>query len=300
MNQNTYLANSYKVFVTLIFSIAIYSLTFGQTRPSQNIRWVTVTTQYVVVDGTNKGESYPINQEIYDSLGRCHTEIDFGFKDHYAHNYRWHTFNGTQKVKSEIFENEKLKRIRVFSYTKDSLLAQETIKTVKPGDTSLYLNLYFKYNQNKKPIQVEAKTATGKTAYISKSTYNEKGKELTRKVRVKKNFFPEDSILNLVSVPVYDSLGRLKSELLTKIKTNKTVSKKTIKYTFNNRNQLVGTVEVDVNGSQIGREEREYQNSKGRLTLIRYFDKNNVLINMFGKRYEIYRSNERRDREQEY
>jgi len=164
----------------------------------------------------------------------------------------------------------------------------------------LYLTVNYKYDLKRNPIEISAKSREGKMAFVSKSTYNDKGKELTRKVKAKKNFSPSDSILKLTVIPVYDSIGHLISEGLIIKKMNKQLVKKTLKYSYNSKNKLIGLAEFDEKGKQVCREEREYQYSRNRLSLINYYDSSNNLFKLVTKRYEIYRSTKRDVREIEY
>ena len=270
---------------------------FSQKRPLQTIRRVTVTNQYVFENGKQTNKYVAVYQEIYDSLDRLHTEIEYGIKDFYPHNYIWHTFNGTQKVKTEYYKNEKLESIEEFSYNTDNLISKKVVKKVSPGDTSILYIISYKYESKKNKIEENATTTEGKLAYSSKSTYNDKGKELTRKVRVKKNLFPQDSILKLVDTPVYDSVGRLIAEKISFNKVNKVNIQKNFKYSYDKKNNQVGLLELDLNGKQIRREERFYNFSRNRLSSIKYFNSDDVLVNMIAKRYEIYHTNDRRVRE---
>ena len=81
----------------LILLLLVNLSGFGQKRTPQNIRRVTVTSAYKIENGTRKPESWTTSQEIYDSLGRMHTELVFDEQDHYPHNYKWHTFTGPLK-----------------------------------------------------------------------------------------------------------------------------------------------------------------------------------------------------------
>ncbi|HCT29665.1 MAG TPA: hypothetical protein DIW31_02775 [Bacteroidales bacterium] len=272
----------------------------AQNRAPQNIRRVTVTFQYVVENGKRTETVFPIYQELFDSLGRCHTEIEWSLTDHYPHNFSWNTFNGKQKVLAEFYLNEKLNTIEEFTYNKDSLLAKRVVKNVSPTDTILSLTYSYKYDSNRNPIEIIAMSAKGKKVYISKSTYNSKGKELTRKVKVKDKFTPQDSIISLLSVPIYDSIGRLASEQRTIKKLDKTTTKVTIKYSYDKNNNQIGVLVLNEKGKQVSREVREYQFSRNRLSLINYFNSNDVLVKFITKRYEIYRTNDRKVREIEY
>lgn len=285
----------YFIFVTLL--VLVSNNLFSQKRPLQTIRRVTVTNQYIFENGKQTNKYVAVYQEIFDSLNRLHTEIEYGIKDLYPHNYIWHTFNGKQKVRSEYYKNEKLVTIEEFSYNTDSLISKKIVKKVGPGDTSIFYIISYKYDLKKNKIEENATTVEGKLAYSSKSTYNDKGKELTRKVKVKKNFYPQDSILKLVDTPVYDSIGRLIAEKIIYNKVNKENVQKNIKYSYDKKNNQVGLLELDLNGKQIRREERFYNFSRNRLSSIKYFNSDDVLVNMIAKRYEIYRTSDRRVRE---
>ncbi len=291
----------FKFLALSLLTLATSSLAIAQTRPPQNIRRVTVTSQYVFENGKKTDKFWAIYQEIYDSLGRLHTEISYDFTDHYPHNYIWHTFKGMQKVKSEIFKNEKLQTIEEFTYNTDSLLTKKVVKRVSPNDTSIFYTLNYRYDSKRNPIEISATSGEGKKAFISKSTYDIKGKELTRKVKVKKNYFPQDSILKLVSIPVYDSIGRLVGERLTINKVDRPTIQKNFKYSYDKNSNQIGIVELDERGKQVLREEKIYQqNMRHRLSVVKYFDTNDIMVKMIAKRYEIYRTNDHWGRELEY
>ena len=290
----------FKFLALSLLTLATSSLAIAQTRPPQNIRRVTVTSQYVFENGKKTDKFWAIYQEIYDSLGRLHTEIEWDFTDHYPHNYIWHTFMGMQKVKSEIFKNEKLQMIKEFTYNRDSLISQEIIKMVKPGDTSTYMLLSYSYNQLRNPILIEAKTKEGKSAYKIKSTYDAKGTEVKRSVKVKSNIFPLDSIVKLTSNPLYDSLGRLSKNIVSIIRVDKTATIKDFRYSYDSKNNITGIAILDSKGKQISREERIFQPSRNRLVMIKRYDSSDKLIIWLEKRFEIYRNKDRRQREIDY
>ncbi|RPH32368.1 MAG: hypothetical protein EHM93_09400 [Bacteroidales bacterium] len=300
MRNNANTLRCSKLLVTILCLLFISSAISAQNRTPQDIRRVTVTFQYAVEKGKRTDMVYPIYQEIFDSLGRCHTEIEWSLTDHYPHNYYWNSFKGKQKVISEFYLNEKLNTIEEFTYNKDSLLAMRVVKKVSPTDTTISLTFIYKYDSNRNPIEISAKSRDGKTAYVSKSTFNIKGKELTRKVKIKKNFSPQDSIVNLVSVPVYDSIGRLAREQLTIKKFDKTTVIRTINYSYDRNNNQIGVLVLNEKGKQVSREVREYQYSRNRLSLINHYDSNDVLVKFNTKRYEIYRTKDRKVREIEY
>lgn len=277
-----------RIFILLLFVVS-YSITYAQQRARQNVQRVIVTSYYVLKDGdkTDKTEMY--YQELYDSLGRLHTEVNWNYPDHRSHGYIWHTFEGKQKVKTEYFEYEKLKLIKEFYYTKDSLIEKEVIKKVDLVDTSIYLKLLYSYNKLRKPVQIDAKTAKGETAYTSKSVFDDKGTELSRTVKIKANIFPSDSIIKLISKPQYDSLGRITSCHTSITKANKTTTVRIYKYSYDKRSNIIGITTFDSKGQQLSREHRMFQENRNRLSMIKYFNSKDTLTLWLVKRYEIYR-----------
>lgn len=301
MKRYEFKSNLFKSIIVMLFVLVVTSVTFAQTRPPQNIRRVTVTNQYVLENGQKTNKIWAVYQEIYDSLGRLHTEIAYDINDHYPHNYKWHTYAGMQKIKTEVYENEKLKAIKEYKYSQDSLLLREIIRVVKPGDTSLYLTLNFKYNPQRKPVQIEAKTPIGKIAYTTMFTYDSKGTELSRRVKVKSEITPFDSILIMNCKPHYDSVGRLISNLINVTKCNKKREILDIKYTHDKNNNTTGISIRNEKGKLISREERIFQEDKRkRIQQIKYYDSNDNLIKWLAMRYEIYRTADLRLREIEY
>lgn len=289
-----------RLFFLVLTIILVNINSQAQQRPPQNIRRITVTSQYLLENGNKTDKYWTVYQEIYDSIGRLHTEIEYDFKDHYPHNYNWHTFNGKQLIKSDFFENEKLKIVKNYSYTRDSLVDQEIIKFVKSGDTSLYIKLSYKYNKLRQPIGVEATGINEKNAYKSKSVYDSNGNEISRSVSIKKGYSPLDSIIKLSCEPSYDSIGRLVENKVSSVKTNGIKTNISIKYKYDKENNIIEISHFNKNGKQISREERIFQPSRNRLIYIKYYNSEDHLIKWLEKRYEIYRTENRRAREIDY
>ncbi len=169
------------------------------------------------------------------------------------------------------------------------MVEKEVIKKVELGDTLIYLQLAYKYNNQRKPVQIEAKSANGKTVYTTKSVYDEKGTEISRAVKIKANYFPSDSIVKMTCKPTYDSLGRTTSCHKSISKYNKTTIVRTYKYTYDKRSNIIGITTLDSKGQQISREQRMFQESRNRLSMIKYFNSKDYLTLWLVKRYEIYR-----------
>ena len=72
-----------KLIITTLCLVVICNFAFAQKRLPQNVRRVIVTVEYPVIDGRYKMNESVVKQEIFDSLGRCHSEIDWSPVDHY-------------------------------------------------------------------------------------------------------------------------------------------------------------------------------------------------------------------------
>lgn len=270
---------------------------FAQKRAKQNIRRVIVTNRYTFENGKPTTNYWPVKQHLYDSLNRLHTIIEYDFKNHYPINYQWNSFNGKQLYKTEIFVNKTMEKRIFFYYSKDSMLTSKEIFNVLPGDTSLQVILNYKYNAKKKPVTITALTPDRKLAYTSTSVYDDNGTELSRKVKLKKNILPDDSIVKLTRKPLYDSMNRLIEETTIVTKPNNLVIKRIFKYKYDNKNNIIELIENDAEGVLIRREERVFNQKRNRLTEIKYYDSSNTLVNWEANRYELYKTNNPQSRE---
>ncbi|GEM_PF-1465451 len=283
---------SVKTIFFLLGFILIFSQISAQTRPVQDVRRVIVTIGYAIENGQQKDSKYAIEQELFDSLNRKHTEIVFDIKDHYPHCYKWHYYKGKERVKTQIFRNEKMAQILEFTY-KNNQVNQQVVKTVQSKDTSILYILNFTYNSSGNPTKVTAKNTQGKEVYTSSSKFDSKGHELSRKVKTKGNIYPQDSILRLASKPVYNTVGLLASDKIKTSYINKQKQNIEFRYIYDDKKNLTGITKLDEKGKQLSREERIYHSKiEGRIIQIKYFDANDVLIKSITKRYETYRAHD--------
>ncbi|MGE0078417.1 MAG: hypothetical protein AB7S48_11200 [Bacteroidales bacterium] len=279
--------------------IIVPSILVAQNRPPQDIRRVIVTSKYEIKDGQRIAKSMAVKQEIKDSLDRIHTILNRDYSTQRVISHTWHTFNGKQIVRTDEFADEKLKYYKLFTYNSDSTKATETIYLVRPIDTALYVKLAYKYNNLRKPIQIDATDSKGKRTYRSKSSYDSKGTELKRTVKVKKNFVPMDSVINLVNVPSYDSVGRISAEVITRKYFNGKTITESYRYGYDKAGLLSSVETLDGSGKIITKKILEY-NNKGMLKFVSVFDANNILIEYYAKRYELYPTRDRRNQIIEY
>lgn len=290
-----------KKIVLVLFSVIFLLPNFllAQNRPPQTIRRVMVTSKYEVVDGKRTTKSMAIKQEIKDSLDRIHTILNRDFTTQQVISHTWHTFDGKQIVRTDEFFAEKLKYFRLFTYTPDSLIDTETIYMVNPGDTLFSVKLKYKYNAQRKSIQIDAADIKGKQVYRSKSVYDPKGTEIKRTVKVKKGYSPLDSIVALANIPVYDSLGRFAAEVITRKYINGITKTESFRYGYDKKGLLSKIETLDKNGNLITRKTLEY-NDKGMLKFISVYNAQNELVEYCANRYELYPTRDRRNQIIEY
>lgn len=270
----------------------------AQNRPPQNVRRVIVTSRYEIQDGKRTVNSRAIKQEIKDSLDRVHTILFREYETQRVYRYIWHTYEGRQIVRTDEFDNEKLFRYSLFTYTPDSLIATQKVYMVNTGDTLHYVTLTFKY-QNRLPIQVDATNSKGKRVYRTKSVFDTYGTEIQRQVKASKGYVPVDSIMSIICKPVYDSLGRKVAETITKTYSDGRKVVKSFRYEYNKKNLRSAVEELDQSGNLITRTTLEY-NDKGMLKFISVFNSEEKLIDYQALRYELYPSRDRRQQIIEY
>jgi hypothetical protein len=239
-----------------------------------------------------------VKQEIKDSLDRVHTILNRDYTSQRIISHTWHTFNGKQVVRTDEFLNEHLKYYKLFTYTSDSLIDTETIYMVSSVDTALYVKLKYKY-KNRKPIQVDAFDLKGKSAYSSKSVFDSNGAEVSRKVKVKKNFVPIDSIIERTVLPIYDSVGRVSSETIKIKLVGGKIQFQKFNYGYNKLGLLTTIEETDDKGNILYKKTLEY-NDKQMLKFISVYNSSNELTEYYAKRYELYPTRDRRNQIIEY
>ncbi len=285
---------SAKKAISIIFMLAVCAhSSFAQPERPQNIYRVTVNSRYVIENGERTSKYFAINQEISDSLGRMHTEIDFDWETHYPKNYRWHYFNGMQKVKTDFFINEKLSRIEEYTFN-NNRLASLTQYAVSENDTSFLIKEVYTYDSNNRIVKAEGYNAKGKRGYRAKLKYDEHGNEIYRKVKGKR-LTPPDSIILLEKNVEYDSLNRISKEVVTINTADKGSTTKAFAYTYTDEGRIAERRIMGSNGKLQKREELTYRKD-GRIQQKKIFNENENLIDHLAWRYEIYKTSDRRHR----
>ncbi len=291
MNTKINTFRNFKYVALFLLTLAISNFVIAQTRLPQNVRRVITTFSYTIENGQQKQPAYVIEQDLYDSLNRRHTDIFFDRKDHSPHNFKWFYYKGSALYKAEIYEHEKLKQEIEYTYT-NKLISQQVIKNISSSDTSIYLILNYTNNEIGKPIKIVAKNGQGKLVYSSTSKYNTNGLEISRKVKAKKNIFPQDSIISLSSKPTYDPQGRLAAQKVKTIYSDKRAKTLDYRYSYDSKGNQTGILTLAENGKQVAREEMFFhEKSENRVLQINRYDANNVLVEFITKRYEVYPGN---------
>jgi len=266
----------------------------SQNREPQNVYRVAVKSRYVLKDGQRTKEYFAIKQLISDSLGRMHTEIDFDWETHYPNNYRWHYFDGQTKYRTDFFENEKLVRVERYKWDSNGKLTELTLEKVTPTDTTMVVKEIFTYNPDGTKKSVVGYNNKGKKGFKIKFKYDDRGTEISSKVRGKKAV-PADSTMLLTRVPQYDSVGRIAEETLTIQKFSKQPKTTQHKYTYDENGNKILELLMDANGNLIKKTEFIYRKDN-RIQQIKEFDPNDNLLDWQAWRYEIYKTNDRRQR----
>lgn len=282
------------LFLCLIGILFVGNYAFGQNREPQNVYRVAVKSGYVLKDGERTREYFAVKQLISDSLGRMHTEIDFDWETHYPNNYRWHYFDGQTKYRTDFFENEKLVKTKKYKWDSKGNLSELTLEKVTPTDTTVVVKEVYTYNSNETKKTVVGYNGKGKKGFKTKFKYDDRGTEISRKVKGKKAV-PADSIMLLKRVPQYDSVGRITAETLTIQKYSKQSKTTQHKYTFDENGNKILELLMDANGNLIKKTEFIYRKDN-RIQQIKEFDANDNLLDWQAWRYEIYKTNDRRQR----
>ncbi|MFO7924159.1 MAG: hypothetical protein R6U58_10750 [Bacteroidales bacterium] len=277
----------------LLFSFHLTG--YSQGIKPQNVYRVIVTNHYLLEDGERTERFYAVNQEIYDSLGRLHTEIDYDRETRYPSNYRWHYFDSLLLVRTEYYVNEKLELRRVFEYNTDTLVTRELHYRPEKEDTLLSMTLDFSLNEQGLPERIVATDSDGRRLYRIRSTFDDMGTEVRRRVTGRRGD-PDDGIRRLDREAVYDSLGFLLSETVELRMAERTRMEYTRKYRYDERGNRIEMLELDDRGNQVCRIEYTWQRQRNRLGHISYYDENDQLQKFLAKRYEIYRTTDRRQR----
>lgn len=276
-------------------NLSIYS----QGIKPQNVYRVTVTSRYVVEEGERTSTFYAVNQEISDSLGRLHTEIDYNWETRYPDNYRWHYYDSMELVRTDYFIDEKLDVRKVFEREKQDRIVRELHFMPGNEDTVMVKSLDFTYNSDGFPERIDASNSSGRRLYRVRSRFDEHGTEIRRRVRGRRGE-PDDGIIRLDREAGYDSLGYLTSESVQLRMADGSRTQYTKKYQYDEHGNITGMTELDGQGNQVSRIEYVWQPNRNRLSRIQYYDHSDQLEKYMAKRYEIYRTNDRRQRVIDY
>ncbi len=283
----------FKMFVILLAGITITCHSQG-IKPT-NVYRVTVTSRYVLEDGERTSQFYAVNQEISDSLGRMHTEIDYDWETRYPNNYRWHYFDRMLHVRTDYFKDGQLDRRVVYQYNSDTIVLREHHYRLQDKDTVLFRTLDYSLNSDGLPEQIEAVNESGQRLYRIRSRFDDNGTEVRRRVTGRRGD-PDDGVRRLDREAAYDSLGVLISETVQLRMADRSRRQYTLKYEYDENQNITEILKLDDEGNQVSRTEYVWQPRRNRLQRIISYDIDDNLEKYLAKRYEIYRTTDRRQR----
>jgi hypothetical protein len=283
--------------ILFIFSllVSINLVCYSQGIKPRNVYRVTVTSRHLLENGKSTGQQHAVNQEIYDSLGRLHTEIDFNRETLRPENYRWHYYDSMLLVRTEHFVNDQLYQRVIFIYGPGDLVSRELHYRVQDGDTLLFRTVSYTYNSAGLARRIKALNSPGKLLFRVRSSFDANGTETRRRVSGRRGE-PDDGILRLDRATEFESSGLLMSESLKIRMGDRSGKEYSRNFQYDERQNLIGMTEFDDNGKQFRRIEYVWQDDRNRLSQIRYYDANDLLEKHLTKRYEIYRTTDRRQR----
>ncbi|KAB2869026.1 MAG: hypothetical protein F9K37_09005 [Bacteroidales bacterium] len=288
-----------KYALVIVALILLPSFLVAQDRPSQQIRRITVTNKYEIVDGKRTSKFRAIGQQFYDSLGNMHTTTKLNYETGEIESYTWNTYNDGKLMKTVAFLADKFQSKKTYTYNSNKQVDQEFVHNLVNTDTVVVRISKYEYTNNGKPSRIIVTDSKGKKLCTQTFTYDIKGQEVKRKVKAVKGFVTSDSIMELKNTPKYDSLGRLESErLLVKYFGGKQENK-IYTYTYNPKGQNIKKVESDFNGNTTLIYTYRYNNS-GRIIEQNKLNAKEQYIESLAFRYEIYRTADLRYREIEY
>lgn len=288
-----------KYALVIVALILLPRFLVAQDRPSQQIRRITVTNKYEIVDGKRTSKFRAIGQQFYDSLGNMHTTTKLNYETGEIESYTWNTYKDGKLMKTVAFLADKFLSKKTYTYNSDMTVDKEFVYDIVNADTVVVRISKYQYAKNGKPAKIIVTDAKGKKLSTQSFTYDIKGIEVKRKVKAVKGIVPTDSIMELTNVPKYDSLGRLGSERLL-IKYIGGKQENIINtYSYNEKGQNTKKVVSDINGNTILVYTFRYNNS-GRIIEQNKLNVNEQYIESVAFRYELYRTADLRYREIEY
>jgi len=287
----------YALVIVALILLPIFLI--AQTRPPQNIRRITVTNKYEIIDGKRTTKFKAIKQEFYDSLGQMNSVVCLNYTTGQVESNIWNTYENGVRVLSEEFVNGIFKRLIKYSYINKTLINKEIIYEVVDKDTLLHSTKIFRYNNESRPIRIEEFDKNNKKVSTVKITYGKNGLELKKIVTAKKGFIPRDSIRSIINSPKYDSLGRVGSEQIKIVYFDNKKAQEINKYMYDNNRRVIQKTVFDVNGNVISIFKYKYNNS-GRIIEQSKLNAKEQYVESLAFRYELYRTPDLRYREIEY
>ncbi len=260
--------------------VLLVSSVYSQPRQKQDVHSQQIVATYEIVNGKITGNSLTRTQFILDSLGRCHTEIDYNLSSAIT-SYRWITYAGAYKQTVRSFKDDLLVQVDSFVYNNKGDILKRFLSFPSNIERVSYVEKYSYLNNL--PTEIVALTAKNKTVFKTTFKYDSHGSEISRKVKVKTGV-PLDSIVKLSRIVEYDSLGRVAVEKVEKVVGGETHQDR-ITYKYNKKGQVNEKTFLDDGKRILLRIEFLYRDDNS-LWQEKVYDANGILVKMEAWRSE--------------
>lgn len=266
--------------ILTICLVLVVFVSYSQSRPKQDVYSQRIVATYEIVNGKTTGNSYAKTQFILDSLGRCHTEIDYDLSSAIK-SYRWISFTGKNKLTVQNFIGDKLVEVDSFVYNNNGGLIKKFLSFPSDlGRVSYVENYSYKNNLLN---SIVATTSKNKTVFNTTFKYDSHGSEISRKVKTRIGL-PLDSIVKLNRTVEYDSLGRVFSEKTEKVVGGE-VRQDWVTYKYNKKGQVNEKIFLGDGKKILSRIEFLYRDDNS-LWQEKVYDANGILVKMEAWRSE--------------
>lgn len=281
------------IFLALAYGLLTSGKLAGQVKP-QNVYRVSVSSWYKIEDGKRTPSYFTLSQHIYDSLGRLHTEVFWDRETQKPTEIRWHFFSDKAKMKTFFLNEKAVYRIEEYIYDNLNRVNRVTYKNVINSDTLVQQVQVRKFDAAGKLTKTEIYDPKGKRGCVVSHRFDGNNTETERRVKGKK-IVPADSVLLLSRNVSYDSLNRIVREDVKITKHGNRHENYSRTYRYNPGGNLAEELVYGGSNDLKLRKEYTYRND-GRLWQVHHYNAQGELVEFIAWRYELYKTNNRRER----
>ena len=175
-------------------------------------------------NGEQTGRRYVMEQHLYDSIGRLHTNVFYTPPQNAPDYYTWQYYDGKTNVRTDNLALGKLNFRECYFYNDSGKLEHTDVYRISPADstdTVLFMRVSYTYNEAWKPLRIVGRDVQNdKLIYSEDYTYSKPFGVLTR-IRTKGDKPFDNEWISRLDVKhlTYDSVGNVLTE--TRIITSK-------------------------------------------------------------------------------